>query len=49
LNGLDGIGMTDASVGQPCSINTGMGTIWGTYQWYRLTPNDFIMTCHTNS
>ncbi|MEI6591411.1 MAG: hypothetical protein WCO24_05340, partial [Actinomycetes bacterium] len=44
--GATGAGLTDASVGNPCTVNQ---TESGTYQWYDLTTagpdHNYVMVC----
>jgi hypothetical protein len=47
--GVDGLGLTDDSVGEVCAVTIGAAApIPGTLQWFEQAAGVYVMSCDTN-
>jgi hypothetical protein len=48
--GADGVGLTNASVGQNCTVSLpGRNAKAGTFQWFEQAAGVYVMSCDTNN
>jgi hypothetical protein len=48
-DGADGLGLTDASVDEPCTVTLAGPTVLnGTLQWFEQAAGVYVMSCDTN-